>query len=133
MNDSEDCVEDVNTQLDKLCAVPPCTRFTQQPADSRCNNPFTLLLCLARFHARSGYNIGTRLVDEYFAKTGAVRAAHRHCAVESWHAHSDVCVALWSHTARRRDGAGPLPGLPRRRGRRGEGARAVDPVLPLTL
>ena len=38
---------------------------------------------------RSGYNIGMRLVDEYFAKTGAVRCPARQSALR-WLCHPDV-------------------------------------------
>ena len=71
MNDSEECVDDVNAQLDKLCASLRRACFTQ----GRC--VLTALRAAVSSCACSGYNIGMRLVDEYFAKTGAVRAASR--------------------------------------------------------
>ena len=74
MNDSEECVEDVNAQLDKLCASLCCACFLHGWLLTR-----TRFLC-------SGYNIGMRLVDEYFAKTGSVRAVLRRCAPVAAHA-----------------------------------------------
>jgi hypothetical protein len=82
MNDSEECVEDVNAQLDKLCAPRlRKLRFGGQ-ARSACVTRLTHLPAACVYVCRaSGYNIGTRLVDEYFAKTGAVRPAAREARV----------------------------------------------------
>jgi hypothetical protein len=73
MNDSEECVEDVNAQLDKLCARSALAVLSLQPRGD-VFRPCAHALRLSALPVR-GYNIGMRLVDEYFAKTGAVRAA----------------------------------------------------------
>ena len=64
LNDSEDCVDDVNVQLDKLYAL----------AQQRFRSPLCYALPQPACR-RSGYNIGARLIDEYFAKTGGVRVS----------------------------------------------------------
>ncbi len=76
MNDSEECVEDVNAQLDKLCARSALVLLSLQPrAAMFCDAPLRSRAPPLCALAGRGYNIGMRLVDEYFAKTGAVRAA----------------------------------------------------------